>query len=611
MLPLACLVCFSRLYNAAHYPSDVLAGAILGAGYAVAGMWFFNALWNWAGRKWFPLWWAKVPSLLNPKTSPAQKSDSPETSETQSSIAHAQWLRLGYVLIAILFFVRIGYIVSGTIELSGDEAYQWIWSKHLALSYFSKPPLIAYTQFLGTHIWGDTDLGVRFFSPVLAAITSLALLRFMAKFVSARAAFALLLVASTTPLLGVGAVLMTIDPLSVLFWVLAMISGWRAAQPESKTSDWLWTGLWMGLGFLSKYTELLQWLCWVVFFIAWKPSRRQLRRPGPYLALLVNALCAVPVLLWNAQHHWITVFHVAGNAGMKHQWRPHVGEFLGVEWLLLNPVYFVAAIWASIAFWRRMRKNVFALYLFSMGMPLFLAYFIWSFHSSIKPNWIAPAVLPMFCLMIVYWQARWKNVARWANAIFAAGFVIGATATVIMHNTDLIRKIAGRPLPPKPDPLTRVRGARDSAKLAEQMREKLEAEGKPAFIICSHYETTGLFTFYSPLAKSDVTKTPLVYCISSEHPENQFYFWPGYTDQRKGQNAIFIRELGAPPLVKGWVPKWLRGETNLLRHPPISQPAPRQLVREFDSVKDLGQFNVLYRGRVFHTYQIFECHNLH
>src|SRR6185503_12290262 len=65
MLPLACLVSFSRIYNGVHYPSDVLAGAILGAGYAVAGIWAFNALWRWAGQRWFPLWWQHAPSLAN------------------------------------------------------------------------------------------------------------------------------------------------------------------------------------------------------------------------------------------------------------------------------------------------------------------------------------------------------------------------------------------------------------------------------------------------------------------------------------------------------------------------------------------------------------------
>ena len=71
MLPTAVLVGFSRIYNGVHYPSDVLAGAILGAGYAAAAVWLLDALWCWAGRNWFPVLWARCPSLLNPTLQPA------------------------------------------------------------------------------------------------------------------------------------------------------------------------------------------------------------------------------------------------------------------------------------------------------------------------------------------------------------------------------------------------------------------------------------------------------------------------------------------------------------------------------------------------------------
>src|SRR5258707_4955337 len=69
MLPIALLVSFSRVYNGVHYPSDVLAGAILGAGYAVAALWLFDSLWNWAGQRWLPLWWRQMPSLVSIKPS--------------------------------------------------------------------------------------------------------------------------------------------------------------------------------------------------------------------------------------------------------------------------------------------------------------------------------------------------------------------------------------------------------------------------------------------------------------------------------------------------------------------------------------------------------------
>ncbi|MBC8094373.1 MAG: glycosyltransferase family 39 protein, partial [Akkermansiaceae bacterium] len=608
VLPLGCLVSFSRLYNGVHYPSDVLAGAILGAGYAAAGVWGINALWHWVGRKWFPLWWESLPSLINPT---AQTAASQSEIGNRKSEIDTHWLRLGYVLIAALFIGRLAYIGSGMIELSGDEAYQWVWSKHLALSYYSKPPMIAYTQWLGTHLWGDVAFGVRFFSPVLAAITSFLLLRFLARHVSGRAALMLVLISTTTPLLGIGSTLLTIDPLSVFFWICAMLAGWRAVQPESKTTDWLWVGLWMGLGFLSKYTALFQLLCWAVFFVLWKPARPQLRRAGPYLALLVNALCTIPVLIWNSQNNWITLSHVAVNAGLQSQkWNPRALEFLGVEMGLLNPVYFIGAIWASIAFWRRLRENALANYLFAMGTPLFLCYFLWSFHSRVLPNWIAPSVLPMFCLMTLYWHDRWPAVRRWAKGVLIVGIVLGAAFAAFLHEPDLIKHIAGRPLPPKPDPFTRVRAYQESARIVGELRENLLTEGKPVFIICSHYQNTGLITFYLPEARTNVATTPLVYAQRADAPKNQFYFWPGYKDQRRGQNALYVRELGGPPLVQGWVGKWLGGETNLLRYPARSNPPPADLLEDFESVKDLGQFRALYRGRIFHTYQIFECRNL-
>ena len=40
------------------------AGAILGGGYAALAVWSAKRCWHWAGAKWFPLWWQRMPSLL-------------------------------------------------------------------------------------------------------------------------------------------------------------------------------------------------------------------------------------------------------------------------------------------------------------------------------------------------------------------------------------------------------------------------------------------------------------------------------------------------------------------------------------------------------------------
>jgi membrane-associated phospholipid phosphatase len=64
MLPLALAVAFSRVYNGVHYPGDVLAGAIIGAGYAAAAAIAIESAWQHFGKKWFPLWHAKLPVLV-------------------------------------------------------------------------------------------------------------------------------------------------------------------------------------------------------------------------------------------------------------------------------------------------------------------------------------------------------------------------------------------------------------------------------------------------------------------------------------------------------------------------------------------------------------------
>jgi 4-amino-4-deoxy-L-arabinose transferase and related glycosyltransferases of PMT family len=452
--------------------------------------------------------------------------------------------------------------------------------------------LIAVTQFVGTTIWGDNAFGVRFFSPVITAIVSLLLLRFFAREFNARAGFFLVLICTAAPLPAVGAILMTVDPLSVLFWTAAMLAGWKAVQPGAKSAPWLWTGLWMGLGFLSKATELFQLVCWIVFFISWKPARAHLRKPGPWLALAINALLSTPVIIWNLGHGWATVGHLAENAKIDEEWHPtlrYFFEFFFSEALLLNPVFYVGILWACIAFWRRGRHNPRLVYLFSMGAPLFMIYLLWSFHSRVLPNWIAPSVPPLFCLMAAFWDQKWRLGGANLKPVLAFGLVLGFAMVIIGHDTNLVSKLTHHPLPVNMDPLHRARGWKEVAKFANEARDELAKEGKPTFIVTDHYRTAGEISFYSPIPNAHDEFGPVVYYRTSLRPVNQFYFWPGYL-KRKGQNAIFIREL----------------DRDTLRIRPIPEPIPQ----EFESITEMGIREVYQHGEVLWRMQIFACRGL-
>jgi hypothetical protein len=137
--------------------------------------------------------------------------------------------------------------------------------------------------------------------------------------------------------------------------------------------------------------------------------------------------------------------------------------------------------------------------------------------------------------------------------------------------------------------LHRIRQWSEVARAAGDARRELLAEGKPVFIIADHYGLVGEISFYLPEARAALADEPLVFYQTTPAPVNQFYYWPGYKD-RKGQNAIFIREL----------------ERDRASNPPV----PPALREEFESVTDMGVRDVLYHGRVLRPLQIFACRGL-
>src|SRR2546429_9911520 len=75
----------------------------------------------------------------------------------------------------IIALTAIRLSILATTDLEFDEAHYWMWSERLAPAYFSKGPAIAFAIRASTAGFGANEVGVRFFSPLLAAGTSLLL----------------------------------------------------------------------------------------------------------------------------------------------------------------------------------------------------------------------------------------------------------------------------------------------------------------------------------------------------------------------------------------------------------------------------------------------------
>src|ERR1700724_4821261 len=87
----------------------------------------------------------------------------------------ARLVRNTCLTIAALVVLRL--VAAAWTPLTFDEAYYWMWSKHLAGGYYDHPPMVALVIRLGTMIAGDTELGVRLASILLALPMSFAVFR--------------------------------------------------------------------------------------------------------------------------------------------------------------------------------------------------------------------------------------------------------------------------------------------------------------------------------------------------------------------------------------------------------------------------------------------------
>jgi hypothetical protein len=334
------------------------------------------------------------------------------------------------------------------------------------------------------------------------------------------------------------------------------------------------------MGLLAKYVALLQWICILLFLYIHPPARKQFTRPGLYLAILVSFLAFIPIVVWNQQHNWITLTHLNERSGLHEPWRfrPNfLTDFLGAELGLLNPIFVILTIYAIAKLWKN--RTPIQTFLLGMGAPLFLGYLAYTIRARVQPNWIAPAILPLFALAAIHWENLWPAVRSWLRPTLRWGFAFGIVLVVFLHDTNLTDKIFGFWLPAKIDPLTRVRAWSTMTKLVQEERQKANAD----FIIGAHYGITSLLTFYTPEARRVAANNNLIYTVATERPVNQYYFWPNYL-ARSGQTALLVQRAGG-------------------------DPAP-ELRRQFETIEDLGIRHIEYRGRTLHSIQLYACRNL-
>ncbi len=339
--------------------------------------------------------------------------------------------------------------------LGTGESYYFRGSMEPSLSYFDQPPLFFWLSTLSSKILGMSAFSLRLPAILLFAGTNWLLFKITERLFNASAGFyaVVLINLSAVFTISIGNWFQPDAPL-MFFWIL---TAWCFVQllfpkgpdyfTEGKNRSkayrwWLLAGVSMGLTTLSKY-HILFLLAGVFLFILTTPVHRHwLKHPGPYLALLINFVFALPILVWNYQHHWASFIFQGSRVSTEESFRLHFDWFfrsIGGQALWLLPwiwLPLIVQLFRSYQ-WRNTLSYWFSFCTAVLPIVFFTVVTLWS-NLQFHFHWQAPGYMMLFAPLgeavrrNLAWEGKMrKRTAGWLKA--SAVLTIASITVMAIH----------------------------------------------------------------------------------------------------------------------------------------------------------------------------------
>ena len=140
--------------------------------------------------------------------------------------AYGSWTLAALTAITV---ARLLWLAVQSAELYPDEAQYWFWAQHLALGYYSKPPLVAWLIALSTAMFGDGEFAVRLSAPLLHGVAAGLVYAIGTQLYDRRVGFWSALVYASLPAVSLSALLISTDAALMPCWAAALYFFIRAA----------------------------------------------------------------------------------------------------------------------------------------------------------------------------------------------------------------------------------------------------------------------------------------------------------------------------------------------------------------------------------------------
>jgi 4-amino-4-deoxy-L-arabinose transferase-like glycosyltransferase len=213
----------------------------------------------------------------------------------------------------------IHILLNGQYGFHRDELDFIMSARQLDWGYVSYPPMTPFFARVGLELFGDSLRGLRVL-PAIAQGIAMVLAGLMARDMGGKrnaqllAAFAVFI--SPVSLMG-GTVIMYFA-FDYLWWVLVAFFTVRLLVTED-ARYWLGIGAAIGLGMMTKYTMGF-WVLGLVLGVLLTDARKYLRSKWLYLGAGLALLIFLPNLIWQVQHDFISLKHLASIHARDIEW---------------------------------------------------------------------------------------------------------------------------------------------------------------------------------------------------------------------------------------------------------------------------------------------------
>jgi 4-amino-4-deoxy-L-arabinose transferase-like glycosyltransferase len=319
-------------------------------------------------------------------------------------------------------------LFAAALGLGIDESYMVAAGRKLQLSYFDHPPIAWWLAWGMAHLTGSESAAlVRLPFVALFALTTWLMYRVTSALFGREAGLWAAVVLNLAPVLGVtaGTWVLPDGPLfAALLGALACLVPALRSDGRTAWGWWLAAGACAGLALCSKYLAALS-LLGAVGFLATEPaSRHWLMRPHPYVAGLVALVIFSPVLIWNAEHGWVSLLFQGGRAGGSlYPFGPLVA-IAGQAAFLLPWIWF-PLVWCGVVAARRGPSDAKRWLLFCLAAPPILLFTLAELRSNRLFHWAAPGYLMLVPLL-------GEAIARRRQTSRLVRIGLGATAVFVV-----------------------------------------------------------------------------------------------------------------------------------------------------------------------------------